>query len=36
MYRDELAEQAEPMKSFLENNPEVYFVPPQRGDDWGK
>ena len=25
----------EPMKSVLENNPEIYFVPPQRGSDWG-
>jgi ectoine hydroxylase-related dioxygenase (phytanoyl-CoA dioxygenase family) len=23
------------MKSMLENNPEIYFVPPQRGSDWG-
>lgn len=25
----------EPMKSVLENNPEIYFVPPKRGADWG-
>ncbi len=25
----------EPMKSVLENNPEIYFVPPKRGDEWG-
>lgn len=27
---------AEPMKSVMENNPEVHFVPPKRGADWGK
>ena len=26
---------SEPMKSVLANNPEIYFVPPQRGGDWG-
>ena len=26
---------AEPMKSVLENNPEIYFVPPKRGSEWG-
>ena len=26
---------SEPMKSVLENNPEIYFVPPKRGDEWG-
>ena len=36
MYREEKALLAEPMKSFLENNPEVYFVPPQRGKEWGQ
>ena len=25
----------EPMKSMLENNPEIYFVPPKRSSDWG-
>lgn len=25
----------EPMKSVLENNPEIYFVTPQRSADWG-
>ncbi|MFL2526594.1 MAG: hypothetical protein ACJ0Q3_03805 [Candidatus Azotimanducaceae bacterium] len=27
MYREEISSQ-EPMKSVLENNPEIYFVPP--------
>ena len=35
MYREQVHSQ-EPMKSMLENNPEIYFVPPQRGSDWGK
>ncbi len=35
MYRAEVTF-AEPMKSVLENNPEIYFVPPQRGSDWGQ
>ena len=34
MYREEISSQ-EPMKSVLENNPEIYFVPPCRGKDWG-
>ena len=34
MYRKEISSQ-EPMKSVLENNPEIYFVPPCRGKDWG-
>ena len=34
MYRDEIISQ-EPMKSLLENNPEIYFVPPCRGENWG-
>jgi ectoine hydroxylase-related dioxygenase (phytanoyl-CoA dioxygenase family) len=34
MYHAEVTSQ-EPMKSMLENNPEIYFVPPQRGRDWG-
>ncbi len=25
----------EPMKSVLENNPEIYFVPPKRSSEWG-
>ncbi len=34
MYRAEVTS-TEPMKSVLENNPEIYFVPPQRRADWG-
>ncbi len=34
MYGDDLMAN-EPMKSVLENNPEIYFVPPQRGAEWG-
>ncbi|MEM7019587.1 MAG: phytanoyl-CoA dioxygenase family protein [Pseudomonadota bacterium] len=34
MYHEEITSQ-EPMKSVLENNPEIYFVPPKRGSDWG-
>jgi ectoine hydroxylase-related dioxygenase (phytanoyl-CoA dioxygenase family) len=34
MYSDDTMAK-EPMKSVLENNPEIYFVPPKRGDDWG-
>ena len=34
MYREEISSK-EPMKSVLENNPEIYFVPPCRGKDWG-
>jgi len=34
MYRAEVST-SEPMKSVLENNPEIYFVPPQRKADWG-
>ena len=34
MYRAEVST-SEPMKSVLENNPEIYFVPPQRRADWG-
>ena len=26
----------EPMKSVLENNPDIYFVPPKRGSEWGE
>ena len=35
MYHAENTSQ-EPMKSVLENNPEIYFVPPKRRGDWGK
>ena len=35
MYRDEVRSQ-EPMKSVLENNPEIYFVPPKRSTEWGQ
>merc|ERR1719469_347352 len=35
MYREEVHCQ-EPMKSMLESNPEIYYVPPQRGADWGR
>lgn len=34
MYRAEVTTQ-EPMKSVLENNPEIYFVTPKRSSDWG-
>jgi ectoine hydroxylase-related dioxygenase (phytanoyl-CoA dioxygenase family) len=34
MYHAEVTSQ-EPMKSVLENNPEIYFVPPKRSSDWG-
>ena len=34
MYRAENSS-TEPMKSVLENNPEIYFVEPKRGADWG-
>ena len=34
MYRAENAS-TEPMKSVLENNPEIHFVEPRRGADWG-
>jgi len=34
MYHAENASR-EPMKSVLENNPEIYFVPPKRRGDWG-
>jgi ectoine hydroxylase-related dioxygenase (phytanoyl-CoA dioxygenase family) len=34
MYRAEVAS-PEPMKSVLENNPEIYFVPPKPRSDWG-
>ncbi len=35
MYHPETTS-TEPMKSVLENNPEIYFVPPMRGSEWGK
>ena len=34
MYRAERASR-EPMHSILENNPEIYVVPPQRSSNWG-
>lgn len=34
MYRAERTSH-EPMKSVLENNPEIYVVPPQRSTNWG-
>jgi ectoine hydroxylase-related dioxygenase (phytanoyl-CoA dioxygenase family) len=34
MYRAEVTS-TEPMKSVLENNPEIYFVPPRRSSEWG-
>lgn len=34
MYHEQVHCQ-EPMKSMLENNPEIYFVPPKRGSEWG-
>jgi ectoine hydroxylase-related dioxygenase (phytanoyl-CoA dioxygenase family) len=35
MYYDEVNSQ-EPMKSVLANNPEIFFVPPKRGSEWGQ
>jgi len=35
MYRAEVASQ-EPMKSLLENNPDIYFVTPMRSSSWGE
>ena len=35
IYREE-NNAKEPMASVLANNPEIYFVPPQRRSDWGK
>jgi len=36
IYRDVIFEYSqEPIKSLHENNPEIYFVPPKRGHDWG-
>ncbi len=34
MYHAERSLQ-EPMKSVLENNPEIYFVPPKCSSEWG-
>ena len=34
MYRAERASR-EPVQSILENNPEIYVVPPQRSSNWG-
>lgn len=34
MYRAQVRS-PEPMKSVIENNPEIYFVPPRPGSDWG-
>jgi hypothetical protein len=35
MYRNELASK-DPMHSVLEENPEIYFVPPKRSSEWGQ
>ena len=35
MYRAAVATK-EPMASVLANNPEIYFVPPKRSDEWGQ
>jgi ectoine hydroxylase-related dioxygenase (phytanoyl-CoA dioxygenase family) len=35
MYRAELTSK-DPMKSVLESNPEIYFVPPKRSSEWGQ
>ncbi len=35
MYERELASK-DPMKSVLEANPEIYFVPPKRSSEWGQ
>lgn len=35
MYREELASK-DPMKSVLDGNPEIYFVPPKRNSEWGQ
>ena len=35
MYREQ-THTTEPMASVMANNPEIYFVPPQRGSEWGK
>jgi ectoine hydroxylase-related dioxygenase (phytanoyl-CoA dioxygenase family) len=35
MYHEELSSK-DPMKSVLEANPEIYFVPPKRTSEWGQ
>ncbi len=35
MYHDELNAK-DPMRSVLEDNPEIYFVPPKRRSEWGQ
>jgi len=35
MYEEELSAK-DPMKSVLEANPEIYFVPPKRSAEWGQ
>jgi len=35
MYAEELAAK-DPMNSVLEDNPEIYFVPPKRSSEWGQ
>ena len=35
IYRAEITSK-EPMASVLRNNPDIYFVPPQRKSDWGQ
>ena len=35
MYRADAMSQ-DPMTSVLENNPEIYFVPPKRSSEWGQ
>lgn len=35
MYEQELASK-DPMRSVLDDNPEIYFVPPKRSGEWGQ
>lgn len=35
MYRKEVYD-TEPMRSVMQSNPEIHFVPPKRGSEWGK
>ena len=35
MYRAELATK-DPMRAVLADNPEIYFVPPKRRQEWGQ
>ncbi|MDA3037932.1 MAG: phytanoyl-CoA dioxygenase family protein [Actinomycetota bacterium] len=35
MYHEQVGSK-EPMGSLLENNPEIHFVPPKRGAEWGQ